>query len=169
MGHILKLCGMAACLMALAGLDAFVEAQGPLAHDTQINANKGGKRLVIQTKAGAVNFASAGFVQVTATGITIPAAQSGILVATFTAESDCNGGSWCSVRIVCDGIELQPAVGTDFAFDAPGDSWDSNSVTRRTNVLTGGSHTCEVQTAQVGGSNLRLDDWTFVVEYWRTN
>jgi hypothetical protein len=101
--------------------------------------------------------------------ITIPAGEKGFLVATFTAESRCTGGSWCSIRIVCDGVELFPNSGTDFAFDSPGTAWKSLSVTRRSLPLEAGTHSCEVETAQIGGSSLRLDDWTFMVEYWRKN
>jgi hypothetical protein len=61
-------------------------------------------------------------------------------------------------------------VGTDFAFDSPGPQlWQSLSVTRRSEVLPAGLHVCDVQAAMVGGSTLRLDDWTYTLEYWRTN
>jgi len=147
----------------------------PQTHDTQINLNLGAKRLVIQTDAGAAIYSNnAAWGQVTAGGITIPAAQTGIIVATFTAESSCSGspGSWCSIRIVCNGVELQPASGTDFAFDSVGSTsttvgWKSLSVTRRTNVVGAGFQSCEVQARSVGTATHRVDDWTFMLEYWR--
>jgi len=123
---------------------------------------------MIQTDSSAVNYTSTSYVQVTGGSITIPPNQHGILVGTFTAESQCTGGSWCSIRIVCDGVELLPAVGTDFAFNSPGTAWKSLSVTRRSNVLSSGSHFCEVQAASIGAATHRLDDWTFQVVYWRT-
>jgi hypothetical protein len=147
----------------------------PKNHDTELDLNRGAKRLMIQTDAGGANYTSAGFAQVTAGNISVPATQTGVLVATFTAESHCFGapGAWCSVRIRCDGIELQPAVGTEFAFNSVGPTslpaaWKSLSVTRRSNVLTGGTHICEVQAASVNGAATHwLDDWTFEVEFWR--
>jgi hypothetical protein len=154
--------------MATAQLD---ESQGHTeSHQTQITATGGALRVMIQTSSAATNYTSPSFVQVTAGNITIPAGTQGILVGTFTAESRCTGtgGSFCSVRIVCNGVELAPASGTDFAFNSPNDLWKSLSVTRRSNNLGPGTYTCRVQTAQVGGSNHHLDDWLFKVELWRT-
>ena len=74
--------------------DPDVQSTGavPQTHDTQLNLNLGAKRLVIQTDAGAAIYSNAAaWGQVTAGGITIPAAQTGIIVATFTAESSCSG------------------------------------------------------------------------------
>jgi hypothetical protein len=143
-------------------------------HDTELILNKGAKRLLIQTNADANSFTTSGS-QVTGSGLlTIPATQHGILVATFTAESNCQGtpGGWCNIIINCDGVQLQPAVGTDFAFDSVGttsssSAWESLSVVRRSNVLFGGSHSCEVRENLVSATNFRLDDWVFTVEYWR--
>jgi len=146
-----------------------------LNHDTEVLANKGAKRLLIQTNADANSFASSNL-QVTGSGtITIPGPQVGILVATFTAESNCTGAAdgWCNIIISCDGTELQPAVGTDFAFDSVGaasssSNWHSLSVVRRSNTLAGGGHSCEVrENLANGATNFRLDDWVFTVEYWR--
>src|SRR5688500_14080269 len=75
------------------------DAVAPQTHDTQLNLNNGARRLVIQTDAAAVNYSNSGsWVQVTAGVITIPSGQRGIIVGTFTAESNCSGraGSWCS-------------------------------------------------------------------------
>ena len=96
-------------------------------------------------------------------------------MATFTSETNCSGTafSWCSVQIYCDNVELQPAVDGDFIFDSVGPTsttarWQSHSVTRRSNSVTGGHHTCEVRTLQTSGATtLRLDDWTFVVQFWK--
>jgi hypothetical protein len=143
----------------------------PKTHDTELDLLRGDKRLMVQTDATAVEYTSAAFTQVTAGTISVNTNHTGILLATFTAESQCTAVSWCSVRIVCDGVELQPLVGTDFAFNSPGGAaFKSLSVMRRSNLITGGSHTCEVQTAIVGtgaGRLHRLDDWVFTVEFWR--
>jgi hypothetical protein len=100
--------------------------------------------------------------------------NTGFLVATFTAESNCAGtpGGWCNIIINCDGVELQPAVGTDFAFDSVGttsstSNWHSLSVTRRSNPITGGNHSCEVRENLISATSFRLDDWIFQVEFWR--
>jgi hypothetical protein len=83
---------------------------------------------------------------------------------TFTAESACAGsvGGWCSVRVLVDGDEASPVVGTDFAFDnAEGPyTWESHSVERVAVADYTGNHRVTVQTAQVGGASERLDDWT---------
>jgi hypothetical protein len=143
----------------------------PQSHQTQVQANFGAARVIVQTSDAPTTYTNAAFVQVTGMGFNIPRGQRGYLVATFTAESSCTAGSWCSVKILCDGVDLLPASGTDFAFDSPGGAlYKSLSVTRRSAAEVGrGGHTCEVHTAQVGGSTLRLDDWTFVVEFWRTD
>ena len=88
-------------------------------------------------------------------------------MATVTGESQCSAGSFCSVRITCDGIEAEPAALFDFAFNSPGGAaFTSHSVTRRSAVFTGGTHSCVAQSASVGGGTHRLDDWTFTVEFW---
>jgi hypothetical protein len=146
----------------------------PRNHDTELIANKGDKRLLFQTNADANTFTTQNN-QVTGSGIlTIPATNTGFLVATFTAESNCAGtpGGWCNIIINCDGVELQPAVGTDFAFDSVGttsstSNWHSLSVTRRSNPITGGNHSCEVRENLISATSFRLDDWIFQVEFWR--
>jgi hypothetical protein len=146
----------------------------PRNHDTELIANKGDKRLLFQTNAGA-NVFTATNQQVTGSGfLTVPASNTGFLVATFTSESNCQGtpGGYCNIIINCDGVELQPAVGTDFAFDSvgttsSGGNFHSLSVTRRSNAFTGGSHSCEVRENLISATSFRLDDWTFQVEFWK--
>jgi hypothetical protein len=144
-------------------------------HDTELVANKGDKKLLIETDAGAVTYTSSGG-QVTGSGImSINSTWTGFLVATFTAESNCTGaaGGWCSIVINCDGVELQPAVGTDFAFDSVGPTsstgnFHSLSVARRSNAFTGGTHSCEVRESLLNGATaFRVDDWIFQFEFWR--
>jgi hypothetical protein len=129
-------------------------------HDTEFKATRGAKQLLIQTNADANTFTTNNQ-QVTGSGlITVPAAQTGFIVATFTSESNCRGspGGWCNIIINCDGVQTQPAVGTDFAFDSVGPTsstgnFHSLSVTRRTNAFTGGNHSCEVRENLVNGAN----------------
>lgn len=111
--------------------------------------------------------------------VTVPSGTSRLIVATYTAESLCQGAnaSWCSVRIVAinsaGGItELHPQASTDFAFDAPGTTpgLDYASHARaQTMRLGAGSYRVQVQAARVNGSSttspsLRLDEQYFSVE-----
>jgi hypothetical protein len=145
-------------------------------HDTELQANKVIREL-IQTNANANVFTGTGSFQVTGSGfISIPSTATGFFVATFSAESNCSGGApgdWCTVVITCDGVALQPDTGIGFAFDSVGPTsstvnWHSLSMTRRSNVVTGGTHSCEVRTAQTAAAtSLRLDEWTFEVQFWK--
>ncbi len=163
--------------IAIAMLACFGVAQAdarPRSHDLEQKAAKGAKQVIIQSKLSPSNFTSTTFAQITASGSIVPAVTAtGFLIATFTGEASCSGPSvngWCSVRILCDGVEARPASGTDFAFRGVGSSpvWISATVTRHTLPFTGGSHSCEAQAAVVNGATgFGLDDWTFKVEFWR--
>jgi hypothetical protein len=116
---------------------------------------------------------SAAFVNVTSAGRTVVIPSGSRMInARFSAESTCNGSSgWCSVRIVVVTpagavIELDPAAGTDFAFDSPGtDSWESHAMERTSRFLPAGTYRVLVQAGVVGGATrIRLDDWTLAVE-----
>jgi hypothetical protein len=54
-----------------------------------------------------------------ATGtIAVPFDEIGLILVRFSAESRCTAGAagnWCSVRILLDGTEMDPASGLDFA------------------------------------------------------
>ena len=108
-----------------------------------------------------------------AIAVTVPSGVNRLLDARFTSESQCVGGSWCSVRIVVVNAagavtELNPASGTDFAFDsASTDAWESHAIERSSYYLAPGSYRVLVQAATVGGATLRLDDWHFAVEVIR--
>jgi hypothetical protein len=173
-GHPYRSAIIALTLMLAVIAVASVVGAATKNHDTELLANKGNKRLLFQTNADANTFTSSGG-QVTGSGtITVPATMTGFLVATFTSESNCAGtpGGYCNIVINCDGVELQPAVGTDFAFDSVGttsstSNWHSLSVTRRSNPFTGGNHSCEVRENLLSATSFRLDDWIFQVEFWR--
>jgi archaellum component FlaF (FlaF/FlaG flagellin family) len=101
--------------------------------------------------------------------ITVPAGKKQLVSVRFSAESQCVGSvnSWCSVRIVANGVEMLPNQGTDFAFDASNgsldDFWESNAV-ERTLVLPGGTYTISVEyMVRASGLTFRLDDWTMAV------
>lgn len=103
--------------------------------------------------------------------LTIYAGAGSVLLATFSAEVACYGGSgWCNVRILVDGAEAAPVVGTDFAFDSTDggtetfSSWESHSMQRTRIVGSTLTHTITVQVAQVGaGVTARYDDWALSV------
>jgi hypothetical protein len=120
-------------------------------------------RVSVETNDTAVVYTSNAYVNVGSTTIFALAGQ--FIDARYTAETLCFGGTsgWCSVRILVDGVEAEPVVGTDFAFSARGStsSWESNSVERVRTVTTSGTHTVTVQAASIGaGVSDRLDDWT---------
>lgn len=118
-----------------------------------------------------------------ARSVTVPSGTSRQIIATYTAESLCQGPNWsyCSVRIVAINsagtTELHPQGGTDFSFDAPGNNtgqeWESHARTQ-TRRLGAGSYRIVVQAARVGGPttgpsattvpSLRLDEQYFGVE-----
>lgn len=103
--------------------------------------------------------------------VTVPRGTSRLIDARFTAESSCTGsGGWCSVRIVAvnagGGVtELEPASGTDFAFDTSSttDGWEGHAIERSSFFRLPGRHRVIVQ-ARTNGPLLRLDDWHLAVE-----
>lgn len=149
--------------VASSGDDAGTEAQ------TTVSAALGAQRVVVVREDAASTSSSTSFATLASAPVTIPAGQRGLLVARFSAESLCSGSTgWCSVRILVDGTEMVPQSGTDFAFDSPGDTWESHAVERVWSGTAAGTHTVTVQQAVVAGAtSLRLDDWVFDVAYWR--
>ena len=102
------------------GLLATIGAQIPVAAQTIVSATV--LRAVKSVRQGvATSTGSTAFVNVpgaTAT-FTVPAATRDVFIARFTAESVCSGVSgWCPVRILINGSEMDPVVGSDFAFDS---------------------------------------------------
>ncbi|GAB1689173.1 hypothetical protein [Krasilnikovia sp. M28-CT-15] len=130
------------------------------------------QRYVHQTDAWAT--AAAAYVNVpgAATTVVVPAGTRKMIDARFSAESYCAGGGWCSVRIIVirpNGtiFELNPVVGTDFAFDSgsTSDTWESHAIERTSPFLPAGAYRVQVQAGTVAGATLvRLDDWTLAVE-----
>jgi hypothetical protein len=107
-----------------------------------------------------------------ATGtIAVPGDENGLILVRFSAESQCSGptaGNWCSVRILLDGIEMDPASGVDFAFDSvgsPQDFYESHSMDRSRAGVGSGNHTVTVQWAVTSATTVfRLDDWSLTIE-----
>ena len=178
MKSLLHVSAVAACLL-LGGMSRLVAgqdlAESPDNHDNEFKASLGCRSVLVQTKVGALTTTSTSFVNLTAGTITIPNGQTGYLVATFSGESACSpgtGGSWCSVRITENSIEMNPAVGIDYAFDGVGsgdDLWEGNSVQRISGLLGPGTYTMAVDWAVNGSATFRIDDWLFKVEFWRVS
>jgi hypothetical protein len=105
------------------------------------------------------------------TTIHVPSGQHALILARFSAESRCSGGSagqYCTVKILIGGSSGKPATGSDFAFDsdsgAGNDWWESHSMDR-SRVLGPGTWTVRVQYAvTVATTTFRLDDWSLTVE-----
>ena len=161
--------------MLLAGLTSVAMAQGQTDnHDLQFTANMGSPRMFAQTKVGVLQHPGPAntWVQLTAGSITIPAGQTGYLLATFSGESLCSGTSgWCAVRVRVNGVESNPMTFTNFAFDSAGsDLWEAHSIQRISRLLGAGTHTVEVEWLYTtAGINDQLDDWLFQVEYRRAS
>jgi hypothetical protein len=141
-------------------------------HDLLITANHGGKRLMAMTKTGPLTFTSGTLTQLTADFIQIPANGNYRAVVSFSAESACESGSWCSAVITVDGVEANPKSGTDFAFDSPGgETWQGLTMDRVSDVIAGTGTArnvvVEVQVAVVSGGSWRLDDWAVVTELYK--
>jgi hypothetical protein len=110
---------------------------------------------------------STGYTDFTSTTIEVPSGTTATLVATFSAESACYGAaSFCGVRVMVDGAETLPAVGTDFAFDSSDNntetdsSWESHAIVRYATGVAAGNHTVTVQYRVTNGAaTFRVDDW----------
>ena len=73
------------------------------------------------TGANATATSSTTFVELpgASASVTVPTGATATLFVSFSAESLCTGPSgFCPVRVLVDGNEAAPVVGTDFAFDS---------------------------------------------------
>ena len=110
--------------------------------------------------------------------LTLPANQRNLLIARFAAESACYGAvGWCSVRILANGVEMDPIVGSDFAFDSSDNntetssSWESHAMERSISFPASAVPIVVTVTVQRMVTNaslfFRLDDWQLTVEQVR--
>src|SRR4051794_13715508 len=148
---------IAALTAGILGVGAGVAAAATTGHTgTSIT------RVSILTQNAAALYTGTAWTTVGSVGVFAGPGQ--FIDARFTAETACYGANsgWCSVRILVDGLEAEPTVGTDFAFDDAGiaSGWESHSVERVRTVTTSGTHTVTVQATEIGGLTNRLDDWT---------
>jgi hypothetical protein len=135
-----------------------------------LNAAHGAKRLKISNSTGFFSITSGTFQNLTSTTVEIPPGPHQFrIVARFSGESNCQGvnGTWCSLRILVDGVEMNPVVGNDFAFDSPGDNWSGKAIERTSNILPAGTRTVTLQGALFLANQWFLDDWQLTLEIWR--
>lgn len=113
------------------------------------------------------------------TTIVIPTSDpASFLDMRFSGESACSGGgsdpAWCTLRIMVDGVEANPIVGTDFAFDSTNRgretnaSWESHAIERYSQCLQPGTHVVWVEWASVDfvapPPTFSIDDWVLAIE-----
>jgi Collagen triple helix repeat (20 copies) len=116
------------------------------------------------------------------TNIKIPADTTSTVDARFTAQSACYSlevvvlDSWCSVRILVDSTEAQPAAGHDFVFDTTNNGtkdasdWQAGAIERFATGVGPGTHTVTVQmAANKNAVTFELDDWSLVVEAFKSS
>ena len=123
------------------------------------------------------------FVNFVSTSIPVPAGMTVLLSARFAAESNCSEAApaavnnWCSVRILIGGLEAEPVVGNDFAFDSTNggadvNAWESHSMDRHRCYRNSTTATQQVPVVvQWGVANadptppvFRIDDWSLVIQ-----
>jgi hypothetical protein len=100
-----------------------------------------------------------------------------LFIARFAAESACYGSTgFCNVRILANGIEMAPVVGTDYAFDSTGNgaepiaSWEGHAM-ERSLPLCGSFSTVTVKVqykVSNAAATFRLDDWHLTAEQFST-
>jgi hypothetical protein len=109
--------------------------------------------------------------------VSVPAGQSRLIEARFTAESQCAGpnSGYCSLRMIATNVvtgatfHLNPQSGIDYAFDsdqagAAQDLWEGNAMDRSIR-LPGGTYRIRVQRAVSNNTvTFRLDDWHLAVQ-----
>jgi hypothetical protein len=105
--------------------------------------------------------------------VTVPSGTTRLVLARFTAESQCSGpvDQYCAIRIVAFNpatrgtIELHPQVGINLVFHrTASDRFESHSIAR-TARLPAGSYSVLVQRATtLNAMTFILDDWIFEVD-----
>jgi hypothetical protein len=142
------------------------------------------ERVSIKTEKEASGGNDTSFVDIPGATVFVPSGSSRLIMARYSAESVCSGGSgnaYCSVKIVARNettgaiTELGPTSDGGFAFDSTDGgretsvSWESHSMDRSVR-LGEGSYFITAQRRSVPGPGtttpptFRLDDWSFTVE-----
>jgi hypothetical protein len=171
MRHSWRTGGVAAALLVFASLGVQVRAQDLLIVSS---ANEGAKRLRATNTTAPFFVTSGSFTTVTTESVTIPTSlNQALIVARFSGESLCSGasGGFCSVRILVDGVEMNPADSATYGFDSPGDDpLGGNSSERTSGILLAGTHIVTVQAAVLNGATqFGIDDWQLTLEVWQVS
>lgn len=150
---------------------------------TVTRANKAAQRIAVITEGSGASTDVAGAVTIpgATTRMTIPAGQTGILVARFSGQSHCSGdaGKICMIRIRHSPKDANTwttfnggssAGGSWRTFDSSENSsdWESHAAEFVTGKLTAGTYDIRAEySVNLAGPTFGLSAWTFVVEYWR--
>ena len=164
--------GLVLGLLATLGAQTPAAAQVTTVSATTLRAVKGVRGTAPSVSAG-ITFTNVPGATAT---FTVPPSTTDLFIARFSAESACWGvAGWGVVRILINGVEMDPAAGTDFAFDSTNagaenpTSYESHSM-ERSKVITNTSTAPLTVTVQVqyritnSGIFLRLDDWHLTVQ-----
>ena len=108
------------------------------------------------------------------TSITVPAGQRALIVARFSAASQCGSlnpdDDGCFVRILIGGTEAEPAHSGPFDMAAccpnssNGDAWESHQIERSLDSLPAGTYPVKVQWQADAENQFMLWSWHLTVE-----
>jgi hypothetical protein len=122
------------------------------------------------SEPGSKTTSSSSFKDLISTTIDVPTGNTATIVAEFSAETACYGGTgYCAARIRIDGNEMNPNVGDDFHLDSTDNNTETSSsleghaMTRYSTNIGAGSHTVVVQYATVGSATFRVDDYALSI------
>jgi len=126
-------------------------------------------RVKTVTNTGGATTTSGSYVALTSATTTIAVApgQTALLLARFSAQSQCTGASGsCSVEIFVDGTAADPvSTPANFAFDSASAGGAANArEIDRSMVVSAGVHTVQVRYAVAGATSFRLSHWSLTVE-----
>jgi hypothetical protein len=144
---------------------------GPVPALAQTNTAKAVSAVTIVSGGSILQFTTTSFQNMPGgvAVIKVPVDKVQLVEARITASSSCQGPSgqnWCAVRILADGVEMNPVIPGGTAFDGVGDGNDyfEGHAMQRSILLGPGSHVIQVQAAvSLSGMSFFLDDWSFTV------
>jgi hypothetical protein len=109
-----------------------------------------------------------------ATSMTVPSGQRGLIIARFSAASQCGSinpdDDGCFVRILVGGIEAEPVAGGAFDMAAccpnssNGDAFESHQIERSIGALPSGRYPVRVQWQADAENQFMLWSWHLTVE-----
>jgi len=181
--HVLLVVGIAVALVAT------FSAGWVIASTTVVHTGKAETQVKVLSDSSGQDIngsVSLGWVDVpgATTTVKVPANTSALVLARFSAASECSEGSLtsdynpCLVRILIGGQEADPVLGTASYFDSrdngtekggsPPDGYEGHTVERSAGPLQAGSYTVQVQGRVSATSEiLSLAGWNLTVERFR--